>query len=67
MMQTFKLISPGTGQIVRMTVTGQVQVWKTARYSFDEGRPIVRDYAPLLLRRHAEKALGESLESVAVD
>ena len=64
MMQTFKLISPGTGQVVRMTVTDQVQPWKTAVYSYDEGRAIVRDYAPLMLRRYAEKALGESLEWV---
>jgi hypothetical protein len=65
-METFKLINPVTGGIVRMTVTGQAQVWKTARYSYREGRAIVRD-APLLLRRYAEKTLGESLKWVEVN
>ena len=65
-MQRFKLISQATGQVVRMTVTDRLQAWKTAIYSYDEGLAIVRDYAPVLLRRYAEKALGESLKWVEV-
>jgi len=40
--------------------------WRTARYSYTEGRAIIRDYAPLILRLNAEKALGESLKWVVV-